>query len=185
VAAHLSTAQFIASKLCIRFINDEPPAGAVEAIAGAFTASKGDIKTTLRALFATPEFRASAGTKFKRPFHFLVSALRATNAETNADRGLVSYLERMGHVPFRYPTPDSAPARALALARDAAWRQFAIALANNHIRRASTATPSILGGDLPPWPLLNRQPTADESDAYLNRATAWRSLLPLARLQRC
>ena len=112
VANHPGTAHFIATKLCVRFISDEPPASAVDVVALSFTESKGDIKTMLRTLFATAEFRESAGAKFKRPFHYIVSALRATNAETDADRGIISYLERMGHVPFRNPTPDGYPARA-------------------------------------------------------------------------
>ena len=41
---------------------------------------------SLRALFTTPEFNAPAtrAAKFKRPFHYVVSALRATNARTDA-----------------------------------------------------------------------------------------------------
>ena len=190
VAAHPSTAQFIASKLCIRFINDDPPAAAVDAVAGAFTASKGDIKTTLRALFATQEFRTSAGAKFKRPFHFLVSALRATNAETNAERPLVSFLERMGHMPFRYPTPDGYPARASHWHGTLLWRwKFALALANNRIkgtridRKQLAAT---LGGDAALMAtLLNRQPTADESDAYLKSGDGLALLLASPAFQRC
>jgi hypothetical protein len=50
----------------------------------AFRASRGDVATTLRALFARPEFRAARGVKLKRPFHYLVSILRATDATTDA-----------------------------------------------------------------------------------------------------
>jgi uncharacterized protein (DUF1800 family) len=170
VAAHPSTAHFIASKLCLRFISDEPPAAAVDAVANAFTRSQGDIKTTLRALFATPEFAASAGLKFKRPFHFVVSALRVTNAETDADRGVMSYFEKMGQVPFRYPTPDGYPARAQHWHSTLLWRwKFALALANNRIRGTQIDRKGLqkaLGGDAAlAATLLNRRPSADESDA--------------------
>ncbi len=64
VASHPSTAHFLAQKLCARFIADEPLTAAVDAVASAFTASKGDIKTMLRALFATAEFAASGSALF-------------------------------------------------------------------------------------------------------------------------
>ena len=172
VTNHPGTAQYIASKLCVRFISDEPPASAVDAVARAFTDSKGDIKTMLRALFATPEFHASAGAKFKRPLHFIVSALRATNAETDADRGVVSYLERMGQVPFRFPTPDGYPERASHWLATLPWRwKFALALANNQIDGTRIDRKTLerkIGGDAALMAsLLNRQPVADERDAFL------------------
>jgi uncharacterized protein (DUF1800 family) len=190
VAAHPSTAQFVATKLCVRFIADEPPASAVEAVARAFSDSKGDIKTTLRALFATPEFAASAGVKFKRPFHYIVSALRATNAETDADRGILSFLEKMGHVPFRYPTPDGYPARAAHWHATLLWRwKFALALANNRIkgtRLERDKLPRVLGGDAALMAtLLNRQPVADESDAFLKSGDGLALLLASPAFQRC
>jgi uncharacterized protein (DUF1800 family) len=170
VTSHPSTARFIATKLCVRFIADEPPAAAVDAVARTFADTHGDIKSTLRTLFATPDFHASAGTKFKRPFHFIVSALRATNAQTDADRGLLSYLEKMGHVPFRYPTPDGYPARAQHWHSTLLWRwKFAVALANNHVKGTHIERKELraaLGGDAGlAATLLNRQPTADESEA--------------------
>jgi len=190
VATHPSTAQFIATKLCVRFIGDEPPPAAVEVVAQAFTRSSGDIKTMLRALFATPEFRASAGAKFKRPFHFVVSALRATNAQTDADRGLLSYLEKMGHVPFRYPTPDGYPARAQHWHATLLWRwKFALALANNringtHIERRELVAQ--IGGEAAvAATLLNRQPGAEERDALVKSGDSVALLLASPAFQHC
>jgi uncharacterized protein (DUF1800 family) len=190
VAAHPSTAQFIATKLCVRFISDDPPATAVEMVTRAFTDSRGDIKTTLRTLFATPEFQASAGMKFKRPFHYVVSALRATNAETDADRGLLSYLEKMGQVPFRYPTPDGYPAKAEHWHGTLMWRwKFAIALANNHIRGTHIEQEALrekLGGhDAVAATLLNRLPNADEGSAMLKSGDDLALLLASPAFQRC
>ncbi len=190
VAAHPSTTQFIATKLCVRFISDDAPPAAVAAVARAFADSQGDIKTTLRALFATPEFRSSAGAKFKRPFHFIVSALRATNAETDADRGVISYLERMGHVPFRFPTPDGYPARAQHWHATLLWRwKFALALAHNRIkgtRIERDGLPRLLGGDAALMAtLLNRQPQADESDAFLKSGDGLALLLASPAFQCC
>ena len=190
VASHPSTARFIASKLCTRFISDDPPPAAVDAVAVAFTASKGDIKTTLRTLFATPEFQASAGMKFKRPLHFIVSALRATNASTDADRGILSYLERMGQVPFRYPTPDGYPARATHWHATLLWRwKFAIALANNRIegtRIQSDKLAAAIGGESAlTASLLNRRANDDESDAFRKSGDALALTLASPAFQRC
>ena len=156
----------------------------------AYTDSKGDIRTMLRTLFATPEFHASAGAKFKRPFHFVVSALRATNAETDADRGIVSYLERMGQVPFRYPTPDGYPARASHWHGTLLWRwKFALALANNRIngtRLEREKLQKALGGDAALMAtFLNRQPAAEESDAFLKSGDGLALLLASPAFQRC
>ena len=138
VALHPNTAKYIAWKLCRRFIADEPPASAVAATAAAFSASKGDIRTTLRALFATPEFFAgeARGVKFKRPLHFIVSALRASNAETDAAAPLNDFLFCAS------ATPHSAIRRRTAIRRKRLigrarllWRwNFAAAFAENQIK---------------------------------------------------
>jgi uncharacterized protein (DUF1800 family) len=190
VANHPSTARFIATKLCARFIADEPPAAAVDAVTKAFSESKGDIQCALRALFSCPEFATSAGVKFKRPFHFVVSALRATNASTTADRPLLSYLERMGHMPFRYPTPDGYPAAAVHWRATLLWRwKFALALANNRIGGTSIERirlQRIIGSDGGLMAsVLGRQPRPAESDAYLKSGDGLALLLASPAFQRC
>ncbi len=190
VASHPSTARFIAEKLCMRFIAEEPPAAATEAVARAFADSAGDIKTTLRALFATPEFRASAGAKFKRPFHFVVSALRATNAEVTEEQPLLSYLEKMGHAPFRYPTPDGYPIAASHWYATLLWRwKFALAVANNEIKGTRIARPALeklFGNEAALMAsVYNRQAVPDESDAYLKSGDGLALLLASPAFQRC
>ncbi len=134
VALHPATARHLATKLCRRFIADEPPAAAVATVADAFQRTRGDIVGTLRALFATPEFRSHRANKFKRPFHYVVSALRATGATTDAPPGLTEYLVRMGHAPFHYPTPDGYPEEATPWMGTLLWRwNFAVALADGKL----------------------------------------------------
>ncbi|MEO6740386.1 MAG: DUF1800 domain-containing protein [Chthoniobacteraceae bacterium] len=190
ICGHASTARFIAHKLCVRFIADEPPQTAVDMVASAFTASSGDIRTTLLALSATPEFGASAGMKLKRPFHFIVSALRATNASTSADRTLLSYLERMGHMPFRWPTPDGYPAAAAHWRATLLWRwNFALALANNQIGGTSIQRARLqarIGSDVGLMAtLLGRQPRAEESDAWLKSGDGLALMIASPAFQRC
>lgn len=92
LAEHPATAKRIATKLCQRFVADEPPAALVERVARAFRESRGDLRKTYEALFLDPEFFAPAhlGAKTKSPFEFAASSLRATGAqfvETESYRG--------------------------------------------------------------------------------------------------
>ena len=192
VVRHPGTARHLAWKLCRRFIADEPPETAITATADAFARSQGDIPTTLRALFATPAFRAPAvrSAKFKRPFHFVVSALRGTNAETNASRQLIDYLLRLGHAPFRYSTPDGYPEEATHWQSTLLWRwNFATALAANRIKGTKIA-PEILrdriGSDNALMAtLLGRQPTELERAAYTEAGSGVALILASPAFQRC
>jgi uncharacterized protein (DUF1800 family) len=130
VCGHASTARFIATKLCRRFVAVEPPVAVVEAVAAAFTRTRGDIKAMLRVLFGSEAFAASRGGLLKRPFKFMVSALRALAADTQAEKAVLEPLQRMGHGLFQYPTPDGYPDEELPWMGTLMWRwNFALALA--------------------------------------------------------
>jgi uncharacterized protein (DUF1800 family) len=112
LAAHPSTARFVSMKLCRRFVGDTPPASAINAAAATFTSTDGDIRAVLRTIFTSPEFLASADLKFKRPFEWLISALRALEA-TVTDEGLDALLwwllEPLGQMPFDWAPPNGYP----------------------------------------------------------------------------
>jgi len=116
--AHPRTAISVATRLARRFVADAPPATLVARVADVFRASVGDIRAMLREILASPEFRASADRKLKRPVEYLCSALRALGASVPpaATGALVARLERLGHVPFLWPEPDGYPDTA------ASWR---------------------------------------------------------------
>ena len=113
LAAHPSTAQYIATKLCRRFISDTPSQATIEVVAAAFTQSSGDIKTTLRALFASDAFRNSADLKFTRPSEYLSGTVRALAPDTSypSDDGQLFFFAQsiLGQLPFYWPTPDGYP----------------------------------------------------------------------------
>ncbi len=88
---HRGTAEFIAYKLCRYYVNDRPSQKMVERVAKAFRRkNKTDLPTTYRAIFYDKEFfdPANYQTKFKRPFEYVVSALRVTNAEIVSTAGI-------------------------------------------------------------------------------------------------
>ncbi|RMG02865.1 MAG: DUF1800 family protein, partial [Acidobacteria bacterium] len=138
LVSHPSTARFIAKKLAIRFVSDNPSEALVNRVAKAFSDSKGDIKTTLRALFNDPEFFAAENykAKIKTPFEFMISALRALNAEVTPSRLLISLLNKLGEVPYGYQAPTGYPDTAEEWVSAGALLErmnFAIALASNRI----------------------------------------------------
>ncbi len=88
LAHHPSTAKFIATKLCQRFIADEPPAAAVERAARVFRETDGDLRQVVGAIVTSPAFFSAAAcrSKIKSPFEFAVSAVRAVGGRIYADR---------------------------------------------------------------------------------------------------
>ena len=103
-----ATAKFIARKLAVKFVSDNPSEGLVSRVADAFHKSKGDIKTTLRALFSDKEFFApeTYHAKIKSPFELAVSSIRTLGADTNASPAMVAMLNKLGEVPYGLPGPD-------------------------------------------------------------------------------
>jgi uncharacterized protein (DUF1800 family) len=190
VATHPSTARYLATKLCRRFISDDPDRTAIEAVATSYQESSGDIPTMLRALFATDAFWASSDAKFKRPMRFVASALRATGATTKAGPGLLEYVMRMGQEPFSYPTPDGYPDEAEPWMGTLMWRwHFSVALKNNAIP-----------GTRIDWPklktlhetdqnmmasILGRQPSAIEENGFHSSGMDSAFILASPGFQRC
>lgn len=179
--AHPACARFIATKLCRHFIADAPPDAAVATVARTFAATGGDVRRTLHTLFATPEFVTARATRFKRPFHFVASALRATGADTDGGRGVIAWLERLGELPFQFPTPDGYPDVAAPWLGTLLWRwQFAAALSEGRIEGTTIDANALrqrAGSDARLLAhVLGRVPTREE----LRAASSSRSALALA-----
>ncbi len=135
---HPSTAKYIARKLAVKFVSDNPSEALVERTAKAFHDSKGDIKTTLRALFTDKDFSAPENyrAKIKTPFEVVVSALRMVGADTNGVQ-IQNLLGRMGEPLYGYQTPNGYPDTAEDWVNTGALLErlnFAVALASNRIQ---------------------------------------------------
>jgi uncharacterized protein (DUF1800 family) len=134
VCSHASTARYLATKLCHRFVSHEPPPALVDKVAAEFTRTSGDIKSLLRVILQSQEFAESRSRLFKRPFRFVVSALRAVAADTHAHKPLLDYLNRMGQGLFQHPTPDGYPDEEAPWLGTLLWRwNFAFALAGGKV----------------------------------------------------
>lgn len=107
LAAHEGTARFLSWKLCRWFVNDEPDEKMVERVAKVFRDSKGDLPSVYLAIFDDPCFFEQANylAKYKRPFEFVVSALRATGAEIGNPTILHRQLVEMNESIYRCADP--------------------------------------------------------------------------------
>ncbi len=133
-----ATAKFIARKLAVKFVSDNPSDALVSRVADTFHNSQGDIKTTLRALFTDKEFYAPDNyrAKIKTPFEVIVSAIRTVGADTNGVQ-VQALLAKMGEPLYGYIAPTGYPDMAEDWVNTGALLErmnFAVALASNRIR---------------------------------------------------
>jgi uncharacterized protein (DUF1800 family) len=95
LATHPATARHIATKLARHFAGDEPPAAVVARLEKAYLGSGGDLPTVYRALIAAPECWVPQPLKFKSPWEWSISAMRAlgtTQVQPQAVNGLMGQL---------------------------------------------------------------------------------------------
>ena len=107
--AHPSTATYISKKMLRWLLRYDPSDSMVTAVAQVYTKTNGDIPSMIRAIL-TPANLAAAPLKLKRPYHFLVSSLRAT-MPTVRSMGQLSnrQLQLLGQSLFSWDTPDGYP----------------------------------------------------------------------------
>jgi uncharacterized protein (DUF1800 family) len=108
LAAHPATAQHLAFKLAQAFVADQPPAGLVQRLAASFLASHGDLRVLMQTLIESEEFWSSdsVGAKFKTPYQYLLSSLRALQIDPVELQPLLGTLAQAGMPLYGAPTPD-------------------------------------------------------------------------------
>ncbi len=147
LAEHPSTARFVSRKLLRWLLDYDPSPALVTDIAGEFTRSAGNVKALVRRILQY-ENVLWAPPLLKRPFHYIVSALRVLDADvTNLDTIRNTYLSGTGHAPFAWGPPNGYPQSfeywgELALPR---WN-YAFSLANNSLSGASFNLTTLLAG---------------------------------------
>ncbi len=106
---HPSTAKFISTKMSRWLLRYDPPADLVTSVAAVYTQTNGDIPAMIRAIL-TPANVQAAPPKHKRPYHFVISALRAVNPTVKSLAAISgSRLQLVGQQPFTWDTPDGFP----------------------------------------------------------------------------
>jgi uncharacterized protein (DUF1800 family) len=108
LATSPATANFISRKLAVRFVSDTPPDALVDRMAESFLKSSGDIKSVLRTMFNSPEFWSADAfrAKVKTPEEFVLSAVRASDAQISNLLSLVAALDRLGMPLYGMQTPN-------------------------------------------------------------------------------
>lgn len=139
LTSHPATARFVARKLCRYFLGSESES-IVRDAADAYMRHDGEIAAILRPILFSEAFQVGPPI-LKRPFDFLISALRACDAQTSAHAGLQEALRQMGQPTYEWPMPDGYPTEFEAWSGSllARWN-FAFRLADH---RLGDTTPRI------------------------------------------
>jgi uncharacterized protein (DUF1800 family) len=105
LAASPATARHIATKLARHFAGDDPPPAMVERLTGAYLKSGGDLPTLYRALVDSPEAWAPQPLKFKTPWEWSVSALRALGQRDLDGAIAANLLKQLGQPTWQPGSP--------------------------------------------------------------------------------
>ncbi|MBC7946471.1 MAG: DUF1800 domain-containing protein [Chitinophagaceae bacterium] len=111
LATHSSTAKFIAKKLAVRFVSDNPSQSLVDKMAKTFLEKDGDIKEVLITMVSAAEFwsKKVLREKTKSPFELAISTVRTTGAKVQAPFQLYQWINKMGQKVYNYQAPTGFP----------------------------------------------------------------------------
>lgn len=165
LATSPKTAQFICTKLAVRFVNDDPPQAMVDRMAKTFLSTRGDIRQVLVTMVNSPEFfsRANYRAKVKTPQDFVVSAVRASDAEVTSPGALVDVIANLGMPIYGMQTPNGYSMKADPWNNTSSLIErmnFSLALSSNRVAGVTTDWQATLGS--PQDPL-----TPDQKEALL------------------
>jgi uncharacterized protein (DUF1800 family) len=127
LAKNPATARHVSYQLAQYFVSDNPSPTLVNKLAATFTKTDGDIRAVMSDLLHSPEFwkKDNEAAKFKSPFRFLVSTLRALGANPTNYDPLSAFLRQQGQPLYGCLTPDGYKNTANAwLNQDALLRRI-------------------------------------------------------------
>lgn len=116
VATHPATARHIATKLARHFAADDPPPALVARLEKRFLETGGDLPSVYAALIGARECWAPAPAKFKTPWEWTISAMRALGTERVEAQPVQGLLVQLGQPVWKPGSPagwdDVAPSWA-------------------------------------------------------------------------
>ena len=165
LARHPSTAKFIARKLAVRFVSDEPPQALVDRAAATFRRTNGDIREVVRTIVTSPEFfsRSAFRAKVKSPFEVVVSTMRALGSAPDPTPRSAQLIARLGQPIFGHQAPNGWPETGDA------WMNTGAILNRINFGMAAAAG-RIPGTSLTRWPeaaRLETRPRAEQVDGVV------------------
>ena len=105
LAGSPSTAKHLATKLARHFAGDDPPSALVGRLSKAYLSSGGDLPTVYRTLIESPEPWAAKPLKFKNPWEWSVSALRAVGSRDLDPKFAIGLLRQLGQPTWQPGSP--------------------------------------------------------------------------------
>ncbi len=108
LARHPSTAKHLSYQLAQYFVADEPPPELVARMAARYSETDGDIRQVLATIFTSAEFwnRRDFRAKYKTPYEFVISSVRATGAPVTNFRPLAGTMQLLGMPTYGCLTPN-------------------------------------------------------------------------------
>lgn len=107
LATHPATARHIATKLAQHFVADVPPTSLVTRLETSFLKTGGHLPSLYRTLIEAPESWVPAPAKFKTPWEWTVSALRALSVKAmpGREQAAVALFNQMGQPIWKPGSP--------------------------------------------------------------------------------
>ncbi|MFM7570238.1 MAG: DUF1800 family protein [Betaproteobacteria bacterium] len=105
LAAAPATARHIAFKLARHFVADDPPHELVTRLAAKFQQTGGDLPSLYRELIDSPEAWRATGEKFKSPWDWMVSSLRALGRQSLPPAQIIPLMAQLGQPVWRPGSP--------------------------------------------------------------------------------
>ncbi len=98
LAHHKNTSEYLAQKLCVYLVGDEPSPSFVKDVAKRLRKTRFDLGDIVKYIALSQEFYEPENfrNKFKTPVEFCLSALRATNAEITDPNAVIERIKEMG-----------------------------------------------------------------------------------------
>ncbi len=100
-----ATARHIATKLARHFTGDAPPPALVDRLAARFLATGGDLPALYRVLIEAPEVAAPGTGKFKSPWDWSISALRAVGTRDVQGQAIAGLMNQLGQPVWKPGSP--------------------------------------------------------------------------------
>ena len=127
LARHPATARHIATKLARHFAGDEPPPALVTRLEQSFLQTGGDLPALYRVLIEAPEVW-SGPPKFRTPWDWTISTLRATGIKTLPAKSVAGTLQQLGQAVWKPGSPAGFDDIAASWAGpDALYRRVEVA----------------------------------------------------------
>jgi len=103
-----ATAKHLSFKLAQYFVADDPPKSLVERMARRYLATDGETRAVLETMFTSAEFwePRNYGSKFKTPYEYVISCVRATGAPIRNYRPLYGTMQILGMPLYACQTPN-------------------------------------------------------------------------------